>query len=861
MRYAINNYGLPKPLFLTSASSIRYNPFTAHLTIRDLEVRLNEKNSALKLPSLNAELSLHQLLFDKIYVSEFNVNGLYIPVTVNESSLNIAGFELRSETAEPLTTEPEAEEDSVKTNFPYQVIIPKLSLTEATIELRHFSQQHNIQLDSFSLENILLSKDEQDIKLTLISQLDGAPIAVAIDAQLLQQQGEISVDLHGDNIALNSAQAFLPASISALDGKLSYAGKIAINIGAEQTSITSNEFMLSIDELDVGQDNMSFNVQGQKLRAQALMINLQADNSVSVNAILDYVIDDVVAKTTDNASLLALEGKLSYTGDLALNVSAEQTSANIKESLLSIDELHLEQNNISLDVQRQQLHTNELAIILAADQPISVNAMLDYGIEGVLAKTKDNSALFAEIANLSINSLALKFQENIASVQIESVGVASSQFSKNLHQDLPALAAFNQLTVNNVEYTPELIAMNSISISGLIANVLLDKDKNLATLVNLHFDKAKSPDEVLADSDKLAIEQAQGTEISTPAVKPVFRLGQFSILDAAQVDFRDSSVRPNYLRNVRINQLLLSAVDTSKPEQEVTLNIQGISDKYANFDIKGRGLPFAKEQSFQVDAVVKELSLPGISSYIKQALKYEIESGQLDLTIAAGLTGNKLNGDVDLLLRGIEFTAADDHETGSLKDTTSVPFNVALGMLKDSDGNVELSLPLKGDTSSPSFGFSGFLTLLVKQATMSAAKDYLLTTFVPYASVLKVAMAAGEYALKLRVNDLDYAPGETELNEEQLEFSRQMSVMLADRGAINVKLCAIATASDIDLTDVSLAQEPENIARLKAISEQRVDSFKAHMVEQLKVPSARLLFCTPQIDTSKGAKSRIKFVI
>jgi len=182
-------------------------------------------------------------------------------------------------------------------------------------------------------------------------------------------------------------------------------------------------------------------------------------------------------------------------------------------------------------------------------------------------------------------------------------------------------------------------------------------------------------------------------------------------------------------------------------------------------------------------------------------------------------------------------------------------------MLKDSDGNVELSVPLAGDTSAPSFGFSGFLTLLVKQATMSAAKDYLITTFVPYASVMKVAMAAGEFALKLRINDLNYLAGETALNAEQLEFSRQMSVMLAERKNINVKLCAIATASDIELADASQAHQAENITRLKAISQQRVEIFKAHMVEELNVPSAKLLFCTPQIDSSKGAKARIKFVI
>ena len=182
-------------------------------------------------------------------------------------------------------------------------------------------------------------------------------------------------------------------------------------------------------------------------------------------------------------------------------------------------------------------------------------------------------------------------------------------------------------------------------------------------------------------------------------------------------------------------------------------------------------------------------------------------------------------------------------------------------MLKDSDGNVELALPLSGDTSSPSFGLSGLLTLLVKQATMSATKDYLITTFVPYASVMKVAMAAGEYALKLRINDLTYLPQQIELNEEQIEFSRQMSVMLEDRSDINVKLCAIAIPQDIGLDNGDDALLEDNVKRLQAISTQRVDSFKSYMVEKLKVPSAKLLRCTPQVDTSKNAKARIEFVI
>ncbi|ASP49609.1 DUF748 domain-containing protein [Cognaticolwellia beringensis] len=845
IRYVINTYGLPKPLLLTDTSSIRYNPFTAHLTISDLEVKTHEQASALKLQSLNAEVHLYQLFFDKIYVAEFTLNGIFIPVTVNESSLNIAGFELMSENPVPVEAEPEVEPEG--TNFPYQVIVPEFSLTDAHIELLYFSQKHNIQLDSFFLQNILLSQNVQDIKLNLVSHLNGAPIEIAIDGSLLKQQGEISVELNAKNIELIAAKAFLPPTILSLEGKVSYASKFNIAINEAETLININKLILTVEDLLVNQEGLALSVKKQNIEIQNTKSLLPVTSALNA--------DDKVKKADKNN----------------ITLSKEQTSVNINDLLVSVEGLHVEQNNIAIDINSQKVQANNLAVLLPANNPISVDAILDVTVDGIAAKSIETEAILAEIATLSVNHIVLQYQQDIAKVNIESVDVAKSQFSKNIQQNMPALAAFNGLSVNNIEYTPELIAINDISLSGLVANVLLDKDKQLSTLVAL-----ASPDDIKSNAteqdsnnteqdstvlDKELTVPAVVTEEASKPAKQVFRIGKFTLLDDAQIDFKDSSVNPHYERNVNITHLLLSDIDTGKPEQEVILDIQGKSDTYANFDIKGRGVPFAEQQKFKLNAVIKELSLPGVSSYIKQALKYEIESGQLDLTIAAGLTGNKINGDVDILLRGVEFTAADDNERGAISDGFSVPFNVALGMLKDSDGNVELSLPLKGDTNSPSFGLSGLLTLLVKQATMSAAKDYLITTFVPYASVMKVAMAAGEFALKLRINDLVYPATATELNAEQLEFSRQMSVMLADRGNINVKLCAVATASDIELEDAEQAHLPENIARLSKISQQRVDLFKAHLVEQLKVPSARLLFCKPQIDTSKGAKSRIKFVI
>ncbi len=771
IRSVVNNYGLPKPLSLTSASSIRYNPFTAHLTISDLEIKTNEQGSALKLQSLDAEIHLHQLLFDKIYVAEFSLNGIFVPVTINEASLNIAGFELMNET--PLTKEQEAEAAQPTADFPYQVIIPEFTLTNAQIELDYFSQKHNVQLNDLSLVDILLSKDTHEIKLNLKSEFNDAPIEISLDGGLFQQQGKFDVNLKAKDVALSSAKAFLPSSISAFDGKVSYSSQ------------------------------------------------------------------------------------------MSLNITEHHTSAEISDLLLLIEDLYIEQDDLLIEVENQQIQAKNTAILVQPNAPISINTSLDYVANGMAAKSTVNESLLADISKLTVADINVDYQQNMPKINVSRIQFSDSKFSENQQIKMPALAAFNQLVLTNIIYAPELIAADSITLSGLVAHILLDKDKNIATLVKLDSKVAKDGDlnKPSQTADNAVISNEVQPEEIEKSPKLAFKLAQFTFLDEAVINFSDRSVTPSYERDLIISQLSLSDIDSSKPEQEVLFSMKGKSDRYASLDVKGSGFPFTAEQKFSVDAAVKELSLPGVSSYIKNALKYEIESGQLDIKIKADLTGTKLDGDVDLLLRGIEFTAADDHETGTIIDQTSVPFNIALGMLKDSDGNVELSVPLAGDTSAPSFGFSGFLTLLVKQATMSAAKDYLITTFVPYASVMKVAMAAGEFALKLRINDLNYLAGETALNAEQLEFSRQMSVMLAERKNINVKLCAIATASDIELADASQAHQAENITRLKAISQQRVEIFKAHMVEELNVPSAKLLFCTPQIDSAKGAKARIKFVI
>lgn len=763
--YFTNNYALPKGYALTSNSTIRYNPFTAHLTVTDLELQVN-KGTALTLEKLDVELHLYQFLFDTIYVAEFDVSGIYIPVSSKEGSLKVAGFELVGNEAQENSHN--ENETSNKQKFPYEVVLPRFTLSDMVIDIDHFGKKHSIEINSLAINDVVLSEKDQDLALVLSSQINKSPIKLNVKVKLIEQFGRVDIALDIENFILSQMNDFLPQSIQTLDGHLNYSSKFNVELSEKLTSINF--------------DNMQ----------------------------------------------------------------------------LSIDAFQVEEGDFSVDIAKQQLSAEKLLIKVAPESPVNIDGGFVSSTNNVSVKTRADDGQLATIENIEIDDISLRLSENKPNIGINALAITNAVFSQQQSNDIPALASFKELIVNEIGYQQDSVSVQNITLSGLIANLFLDENKQLSTLVLIDDNQEQTTELQEGDVTDEPLTEDNNAE---PKAKFAFSLGEFKLIDNAVIDFKDRSVTPHYERNVNISRLSLAHVDTTKPNLETIFNLQGKSDKYANFVAEGRGFPFATEQSYNLNATLKEVSLPGVSSYIKDALKYEIESGQLDVDVTAGLTGTKINGDVNLLLRGIEFTAADDHEAGTVTDQTSVPFNIALGMLKDSDGNVELSVPLSGDTSSPSFGFSGFLTLLVKQATMSAAKDYLLTTFVPYASVMKVAMAAGEYALKLRINDLNYVPEQIELNDEQLEFSRQMSVMLEDQSDINVKLCAIATPADIAVNSPEEAHQQANIERLKSISQQRVELFKSYMVEKLKVPSAKLLLCTPQVDTSKNAVSRIEFVI
>jgi hypothetical protein len=186
-------------------------------------------------------------------------------------------------------------------------------------------------------------------------------------------------------------------------------------------------------------------------------------------------------------------------------------------------------------------------------------------------------------------------------------------------------------------------------------------------------------------------------------------------------------------------------------------------------------------------------------------------------------------------------------------------------MLQDKQGNVQLSIPLSGSVDDPNFGVGSFVSIVTKKAIMAGAKSYLMKTFIPYSNVVSVAMAAGDQIFKLRFNDLTYASEQIKMEAEQQQYLDQFVALMKKKEKAQVKICGVATTSDIAGLPTPLEKSQkdykEHIAALKLIATQRAENFKAMAVEVGGLASARMLICSPSVDLGKNATAKIQISI
>ena len=554
--------------------------------------------------------------------------------------------------------------------------------------------------------------------------------------------------------------------------------------------------------------------------------------------------------------------------DLEIDQGSLKTSLAAK---LALHGLNYQNKEIKAELEQYRLVLNDLK--LNADVEDKISGELATRLKGLSVRFSETEDTLASLGQLELNKLFLEPQADGVTITSPLLQLEKIVFSHLKSEELAPLFALDQLDLIDLQASDKNASVSQIELGEIasyislkdnqVANLLLPaQDKNSAS--ELAIDQRASSD-TQAESDHPGQESESETSPSTNLVDTssnasVFPVSVGSIRSVTDSIFEidDSTPKPAFRKKFRLRDLLITNIDSGDSNSETSYSAKLNDEQYMELDLSGKVQPFSEHVNASINPELKEFSLPEVNGYLSEALGFEFKAGQLDSEVSGNVIESQIDSTVKLTLRGSDFSAsqAPDDEV-NLIGQSAVPLNVALGMLKDKRGNITLNIPVRGDVEDPNFGFEYILALVVKKAVMRQTKNYLMTTFVPYAQVLNVAMSAGSFALKVRFEDLEFAPGQTEIFEAQETFVSQLSKLMKDKGSLQVKICPVATPVDLDLAAVADETQRDNLIQ---IANQRAELFKSAVVEN-GIDSSRLLLCAAKIEQSNDKAPRLKFSI
>ncbi|MGL5664920.1 MAG: DUF748 domain-containing protein, partial [Shewanella sp.] len=431
--------------------------------------------------------------------------------------------------------------------------------------------------------------------------------------------------------------------------------------------------------------------------------------------------------------------------DLKAPVEYELSFAlNDKGRFISKGQVDVPSESISADLKVEQLALAQFQPYLAP----YVNMQLSSGLfssDGKLNADGKGKAIYqgsVELDDLSI----LDNIRKAPLVKWQKMHINQLDFDQQLNKINIDHLSFNQ------PYAKVVIAKDrTTNISNLIVETpATNTSKTTATTAKTEAKPQSSPNAT-----------AKQPELSLDIQKISFNQGS--------AFFADNSLTPNFASGIEQLEGNISHL-SSKPGTTASVDIKGKIDRYAPVTLKGDINPLLDKPYLDLDLVFKSVELTSVNPYSGTYAGYYIDKGQLSLALNYKLEQNQLKGSNHLVIDQLKLGKRSNSDLA-----TSLPVTLAIALLQDRHGVIDLGMEVSGNLDSPSFSVGGII--------MTA-----ITNVITKAVTAPFSFLAGLVGSDETLDKIPFNPGQFVLSPTEQESLDKLAKGLDDRPMLKLSL-------------------------------------------------------------------------
>jgi len=383
---------------------------------------------------------------------------------------------------------------------------------------------------------------------------------------------------------------------------------------------------------------------------------------------------------------------------------------------------------------------------------------------------------------------ALQFAGNISVAGLHTVDNA-------LHDDF---INWERLDLSGINYQhgPDKLDIEQVTARKLYARVIIEPDTSLnvkrvlagpgATVVapaaaggapvaaTADVEPAPAPRRHVRN--KSARTEAPASAASAPPPMPMAI--KKIVLHASQANFADLTVQPNFAAGIQSIEGTVLGL-SSKANSRAKVDIHGGVDAFSPVSITGQVNVLGPALYTDLALSFRNMELSTFNPYSGKFAGYNITKGKLTTELHYKVDGRKLDAQHHITVDQLEFG-----EKTASKDAVSLPIKLAVALLKDRNGVIDLDIPVSGTLDDPKFRLGPiiwkvFVNILEKAVTA------------PFA--LLGSLFGGGPDLQF----VDFQPGAADLDTAAADKGRAMVKALTERPQLKIEV-PIAWVGDLD---------------------------------------------------------------
>jgi hypothetical protein len=258
------------------------------------------------------------------------------------------------------------------------------------------------------------------------------------------------------------------------------------------------------------------------------------------------------------------------------------------------------------------------------------------------------------------------------------------------------------------------------------------------------------------------------------------------VVQDGDVRFVDRTTTPFYSEDITDLALTLRGL-TNQPGDPAEIRVQGIVGVNATLDVRGQISPLGEPLSVELAGELQDFAVARTNPYLRRFLDWVARRGELSTEVRYQIEGDQLEAINEIVVRDLAVSRAPGGDGRGI----GLPLGLVVSLLKNSRGEIRLTVPVEGKLSSPQFSFGDAIATALRNVLTKLVTG-------PFRAIGRVFRGSDGTPETLEVDPVTFEPGDASLDREAAKQLQRIADFLRASPYVRVGLQAVISDQDLE---------------------------------------------------------------